>query len=112
MNPPFSIGQKVVCVKGPQWGPLAKGQIVEVAEMLPCDCGAWFVGLAGPIHTIDGYATCTDCGYVHPHTHHRGGPHWAFAPIQTEYVDATAEIIEKFKSPVESPDKILIPELA
>lgn len=33
-----------------------------------------------------------------------------FAPIQSNYSDATAEILEKFKQTEETPDKILIPE--
>lgn len=33
-----------------------------------------------------------------------------FAPVQTNYADATAEILEKFKQTDEQPDKIIIPE--
>lgn len=34
----------------------------------------------------------------------------SFAPIVESYSDATVEILEKFKSPEETPDKVLIPE--
>jgi hypothetical protein len=33
-----------------------------------------------------------------------------FAPIQENYSDATAEILEKFKQTTEVPDKVLVPE--
>lgn len=108
-NPPFAIGQKVVVIKGPNWGPIKKGQIVEVATMLPCKCSVWFVGLADQ-YFPGGFATCNDCGYIHTISDYRGGPHYCFAPIETNYADATSEILEKFKQTDEQPDKVLLPE--
>lgn len=95
-NAPFSIGQKVVCIddhehEGRNIKILTKGYVYTVKE-------CW--GESGLFSPGVRLLETDDLGFFANR----------FAPIQTNYADATAEILEKFKSPVESPDKVIIPE--
>lgn len=98
-NPPFAIGQKVVCVnilKGKSMDdiiPLKKGNVYTVTSIEPHRyyLGKWGVGFK---------ETQPEDKYQHDQ----------FAPIITNYSSATEEILERFKQTDECPDKILIPE--
>lgn len=100
-NAPFTIGQKVVCVRILRGNsmqdiiPLKKGHVYTVTSIEPHRyyIGKWGVGFK---------ETQPEDKYQHDQ----------FAPIITNYSDATSEILEKFKQTIEVPDKILIPETA
>lgn len=103
-NAPFKIGQKVVAVANFKPNPdntmiPKKGEIFTCQDFL-LGLGRWYMHLveiqdrAFPIG--DGTQINFRCDL--------------FAPIQTNYSDATSEILEKFKQTEETPDKILIPE--
>lgn len=102
-NAPFSIGQKVLCIKSisdyPSYCEMFKIVVGEVYTVSACEphryiSSKWAIGLEEPYDKSDRYL------------------HTQFAPIEAAYSDATAEILEKFKQTTEVPDKILIPETA
>lgn len=107
MNAPFSIGQKVVRI-GESNLKTKKGEIYIVAALLECpSCKDWKVSMVG--HEAEsGHGECS-CG----RRINNKNRYWCraklFAPIQTNYADATAEIIEKFKPTEDTPDKIIKP---
>lgn len=108
MNAPFSIGQKVVSlVNG--FG-LNKGDEVTVLDIYT-HCCCWHVDV-GLISPVSWKFNCKLCGAPMYITKGKKLCPEAkvFAPIQTNYADATAEILEKFKPTEDTPDKILIPE--
>lgn len=110
MEAPFYVGQRVVVLEQPHWGPLNKGDIVVVGSLTPCQCGTYHVGLVG--HESLGKSTCHKCG-IRNHTTHRGGPHYFFAPIQGQFSDITEEIAKESKETHEihdQPARILKPE--
>lgn len=107
-NPPFHIGQKVVFVVDSILPQFKKGMIFTVVGINRfCSCDKWVVDVG--IFNNTGYSHCALCGEKR-----RSETIWTnskyFAPIQTNYADATAEILEKFPQVSETPDKILKPE--
>jgi hypothetical protein len=109
-NAPFAIGQKVVALKTGIC--LVKGREYTITGVYPsdCKCNGWDVTVG--ISWSKTHHQCEDCGvYNIPNSGtEKLFLSGLFAPIQTNYADATAEILEKFKSPSETPDKINIPE--
>lgn len=114
MNAPFSIGQKVVCIDDnfvfdtlPK-PPIKKGNVYTVCGVAK-SCCHWMIDLG--VYSGLKKIRCSKCSKdrVKPNTNFWAGS-FRFAPIQTNYADATAEILEKFKPTEDTPDKILIPE--
>lgn len=113
MNPPFSIGQKVVCIDA--YGQFVKDSIYTVFDVFQCPkCGIWHLCVDELKHNgVSGQYNCTystGCNEPIKVVTNRGMRAKNFAPVETNYSDAKAEILEKFKSPNETPDKIIVPE--
>lgn len=94
-NPPF----KVVCVddsiKNPKCDRLTIGKVYTVKGQCPFYPHNWDI-VELLYSSFDGAPQ----SYYKKH----------FAPIQSDYTDATTEILEKFKQTEETPDKIIIKE--
>lgn len=112
-NAPFKIGQKVVCISSSPGGNYIKGKeyTVAICFLTPC-CKDWRVGCSECPAEQDSVWDCI-CGEstkIDFIRHYYCCKAFRLAPIQTNYSDATEEILEKFKQTEETPDKILIPE--
>jgi len=111
MNAPFHIGQKVVCLVS--MGDYIKGEVVTVTGNLFCNkCSKWHTLSKDAMYPLTGIFPCSYCGDILANTVYRGMQSKFFAPLEMKYADATAEILEKFSSPNESPDKIIQPQKA
>jgi hypothetical protein len=108
-NPPFFIGQKVVVLKRLFIARKRKGDTVFILKIIQCKCGRWLVDIGGK--DKDGCLFDVTC---YCSTVYDDNIMWIdslfFAPIQENYSDATAEILEKFKQTTEVLDKVLVPE--
>ena len=109
---PFKVGQRVVCIKSHSLKIVVKGNTYPIKGLSKCKCGSWSVDIGEIISKKKwDYLRCYGCGVLEKNE----GTMWfasaLFAPIQEQYTDATAEIIEKFKQTDEVPDKSLIPEI-
>jgi len=114
-NAPFAIGQKVVCIKNSRQRDgysINKGEVFVVKGLSRCaKCNLWKIDV-GVVASYSGRPLCNKCGSIYANT--ISNIVWAsainFAPIETQYSDATKEILEKFPITEETPDKVLVPE--
>lgn len=108
-NAPFHIGQKVVALKTDTVeNTIIKGNVYTILSIhWFCKCG-WVVDVGITTRLKNNY--CPDCEIRKPANGVALIYHEHFAPIQTNYADATAELLEKFPQVSETPDKILKPE--
>lgn len=107
-NPPFYIGQKVVCVSS-VWK-YVKGKEYVVGQVDQCpNCKVWKVGcIPRPEATK---RSCSDCGITLPYGKGLAMAYaYRFAPIQPAYSNISKEIAESVKEVSECPDKIIVPE--
>lgn len=97
-NPPFAIGQGIVCVD--PVGDLIKGQQFHAEDVFQCPCcGQWQVTLTEkPYYGLQPFICGPKCSTVlKVAIKFRGAHAQRFAPIQPAFTDATIEILENFK---------------
>src|SRR5215213_6388274 len=98
MEAPFTINQRVVCVKSSKnrsmTAVIKKGETYTVEIMVECArCGQWMAGLKELIAPIPGVCACALCdNIVQAVATHCLVPVELLAPIVTQYSDITAEL--------------------
>lgn len=107
-NPPFAIGQKVVCIKSHTQGLVRKGNTYVVQDIHVMPCGCWNVNVG--VKTDKDFSGCDRHGVIVD----SGGIAWIgvclFAPYNPSQVEIDESIIDQAKEAIGVEEKILMPE--